>query len=231
MIFSPEQSSGDTPRVSVVLPVFNRDHLVQRAIDSVLAQTFTQWELLIVDDGSTDGLERRALPLVMNHSSIRYLKHANRKLSASRNIGIHAALGEWVTFLDSDDAYRPQHLQLRVEYIDSHPQVDILHGGVELVGPPETHYVQDAFSPDRKIHIADCAVGATFFGRKSVFIATGGFPRVPYSAESAYLPRLEARFCVERVDFPTYLYYTGLPDSICALRQQGDTPLENAEDN
>lgn len=211
----------ETAAVSVILPVFNRRHLIMRAIDSVENQTFQDWELLIVDDGSTDGLEELVIARVLQKPKWRYLKHANRRLSASRNIGIHAALGKYVTFLDSDDEYRPDHLQIRVQYMQDHPGVSIIHGGVELVGPPETHYVQDAFNPGQKIHLSECTIGATLFGLKSVFVESGGFKKIPYSAESEFLPRVVERFKVDKVDFPTYVYYTGLEDSICTMRKNG----------
>jgi len=204
------------PLVSVVLPVYNRRHLIMRAIESVQRQTFDDWELLIVDDGSTDGLEALILPLVMQHPKWRYLKHSNRKLSTTRNIGIHAALGEFVTFIDSDDEYKPDHLKLRVDYFNTHPDVDMIYGGLELVGPPESHYVQDVYHPDQLIHISECVVGGTLFGKKSVFIESGGFKWLSYSAESELILRLQKKYRVEKVEFPTYRYYTGLEDSICA---------------
>jgi len=202
------------------MPVFNRRHLVQRAIRSVEAQTIDDWELLIIDDGSWDGLELDILPKVAARPNIRYMKHANRRLSATRNIGIHAALGRFITFLDSDDEYLPDHLGRRLDYFTEHPEIDIIHGGVELVGPEESFYVQDVFQPDKKIHILQCCIGATFFGKKEAFVASGGFQQLPYSAESEFLPRIEKIFRVDKVDFPTYRYYTGLEDSICTLRQK-----------
>ena len=210
----------NNPLISVIMPVFNRRHLVLRAIDSLEAQTVDDWELLIIDDGSWDALEQLILPLVAERANYRYMKHAQRRLSATRNIGIHAALGQYITFLDSDDEYSPEHLELRAAYMENN-KVDIIHGGVQLIGPEETHYVQDAFDPEKKIHISDCCVGATFFGKKESFIQSGGFKQLPYSAESEFLPRVSAILNVHKVNFPTYLYHTGLEDSICAQRQQG----------
>lgn len=211
------------PKVSVIMPVHNRRHLIQRAIESVLQQTFSEWELLIVDDGSTDGLEALVVPLLEKYTNIRYLRHARRGVALTRNIGIHAALGQYITFLDSDDEYTPDHLRVRVEYIESQTHVDVVHGGVELIGPEETFWVQDAFDSTKKIHISECCVGSTFLGRKEAFLLAGGFKDLSYSAESELLPRLESMFYVEKVDFPTYRYYTGLEDSVCTLRQKADS--------
>lgn len=207
-----------TPLVTVILPVYNRRHLIERALHSLTVQTFTDWELLIVDDGSSDGLEQLILPQVMHHPQWRYLKHSNRKLSATRNIGLQAGLGYYATFLDSDDEYRPTHLELRVEYLNNNPQADVLHGGVVLEGPEEAHYVEDAFHPGEKIHLSQCVIGSTLFGKRQVFLDAGGFRIQSYSAESELMPRLQRDFVVHKVDFPTYVYHTGVPDSICSLR-------------
>jgi glycosyltransferase involved in cell wall biosynthesis len=209
------------PLVSVVLPVFNRKHLIERAITSIKTQSFSDWELLIVDDGSSDGLEDLVIPMVMNSPRIRYLKHANRKLAATRNVGIHAAMGRYISFLDSDDEYRSDHLQLRYEYMTAHPEVDFIHGGVVLIGPEETHFVRDAYDSSKLIHISECCVGATFFGKKKAFMSSGGFKLMPYSAESDFLERISGSFHVVKVDFPTYKYYTGLEDSICTAVKTG----------
>lgn len=209
-----------TPLVSIVLPVYNRKHIIERAIRSVENQTVENWELLLIDDGSSDGLESIVLPIVEKRPRYRFLKHSHRGLSATRNIGIQAALGHYVTFLDSDDEYKPDHLELRVDFMKNHPDIDIIHGGIELVGPEHTHYVQDARDPSRTIHLSECCAGATFFGKKQAFQKSGGFKFLPYSAESEFLPRISAMFNVTKVDFPTYRYYTGLPDSICSLKQQ-----------
>lgn len=207
-----------SPLVTVVLPVFNRRHLVERAINSVLAQHECNWELLIVDDGSTDGLEHIVLKKVMTDARIRYLKHANRKLAASRNIGIFAALGKYVTFLDSDDEYHSDHLYRRIKYMQENPKVDLIHGGVELIGPEQSHYVMDAFRPGEKIHLSQCIIGATLFAEKRVFVEVNGFALVSYSAESDLISRMEDHYCIHRISLPTYRYYTGLEDSICTKR-------------
>lgn len=212
------------PAVSIILPVFNRRHLVERALASVEQQTFTNFELLIIDDGSSDGLAELILPLQESRPHWRYLRHRNRRLSATRNIGIHAALGEWVTFLDADDEYRPDHLRLRIEFLRAHPDVDLVHGGVELRGPEESHWVEDAFHPGALIHLSQCTIGSTLFGRKRLFLENGGFRLQAYSAESELMARFEKRANIVRVDFPTYIYYTGLPDSICTLRKSGRAP-------
>lgn len=187
-----------------------------RALRSVEGQTLNDYELLIVDDGSVDGLEELIIPEILNRPNWRYLKHTHRGLAWTRNIGIHAALGEYITFLDSDDEYRPEHLRLRLRYLREHSEIDVIHGGVEIEGPEETHWVVDVRDPSRRIHIQDCCVGATLFAKKTVFLSVGGFPIVSYSPEFHLLQKLQARYCVKKVDFPTYVYHTSGTDRICS---------------
>ena len=207
------------PLVSVILPVFNRRYVIERALNSVIAQTFQDFELLIVDDGSTDGLEERVIPEILHRPNWRYLKHANRRLAWTRNIGLFAALAKLVTFLDSDDEYLPEHLALRVDFMTQHPEVDIIHGGYELIGPEEYHWVRDVRHPARKIHLNDCCLGATLFGKKDVFLQAGGFPLVNFSSEYYLLQQLEKRFCVKRVFFSTYRYHTESEDRLCRRQE------------
>lgn len=206
--------------VSVILPVYNRRHLVYRAIRSLMRQTFEDWQVWIIDDGSTDEIQDDLIPFVMQEPRARYIKQQNQKLSACRNLGIFCAQGRYVTFLDSDDEYHPEHLQKRVDYMRQNPHVDVLHGGVELRGPEESLWVKDARDENKRIHLSECTIGATLFARKEVLLASGGFKSLLYSAESELMPRLEAEFLVHKVDFSTYIYYTGLQDSICTIRKE-----------
>lgn len=95
------------PEVSVIIPTYNRAKYVTHAIDSVLAQTYSDYEIIIVDDGSTDNT-REVLETYMD--KIRYLYQDNAGVSAARNTGIKTAKGKWIAFLDSDDEWLPEKL-------------------------------------------------------------------------------------------------------------------------
>lgn len=102
---------------SIVIPTFNRSKFIGGAIKSVLAQTYGNWELIVVDDGSTDNTKE--VVLSFNDSRIRYIYQDNAERSAARNRGIKESVGIWVCFLDSDDEYLPNHLSVMTKLIDT----------------------------------------------------------------------------------------------------------------
>src|SRR6187549_2209978 len=95
--------------ISIITPTYNREQLVQTTIKSIQAQTFTDWELIIVDDGSTDNTESAIQPFLQD-PRISYVKKANSGQAASLNVGVSHAKGEFITFLDSDDEAYPEWL-------------------------------------------------------------------------------------------------------------------------
>jgi glycosyltransferase involved in cell wall biosynthesis len=108
------------PLVSVVIPAFNRADLIGRAIDSVLQQTYAEFEITVVDDASTDNTA--AVVGAIQDPRVRYLSsERNAGASAARNMGIHAASGDFVAFLDSDDVWMPNKLELQLSAIRRHP--------------------------------------------------------------------------------------------------------------
>ena len=110
---------------SVILPTFNRSSVIERAIDSVLNQSFTDFELIIVDDGSTD---KTKTLLDRYDDRIQYVFQENRGVSAARNLGVKQAKGKWLAFLDSDDEWLDKKLELQNKYIQNNPEIKIVHG-------------------------------------------------------------------------------------------------------
>ncbi|MDX1699250.1 MAG: glycosyltransferase family A protein [Melioribacteraceae bacterium] len=201
-----------TPDVSIILPTFNREKYLPRSIESVINQTFKNWELIIVDDGSTDKSSELISNYLERNERIRFIQKQKTGVTISRNLGIKLASGNYLTFLDSDDEYTNDHLENRVRELESDNSIDCLHGGVEIIGDP---YVKDKNYPDKKIHINDCIVCATFFGKRKVFLEIGGFNDIPYSAESDFYERAMHSFTFKRVSTPSYIYHRDTPDSIC----------------
>lgn len=101
--------------VSVVMPAYNAEKYIDESIVSVIKQTFTDWELIVVDDGSTDTTAKIIKKYADADSRIRYIYQQNKRLGAARNTAIQAAKGEWIAFLDSDDLWLPQKLEKQLE--------------------------------------------------------------------------------------------------------------------
>jgi glycosyltransferase involved in cell wall biosynthesis len=103
------------PLISVVIPAYKRGHIIERAIRSILGQTHQDFEIIVVDDGSRDNTELIVASLSKEEPRIRYFCHkTNRGAQAARNTGAKAAQGEWIAFLDSDDYFTPNCLELRI---------------------------------------------------------------------------------------------------------------------
>ena len=100
------------PFFSIIIPSFNRANLIEKTVESVQKQSFTNWECLVVDDGSTDNTKNVVESISKRDSRIKYIYQENAERSAARNFGIKFARGEFICFLDSDDYYLPNHLEL-----------------------------------------------------------------------------------------------------------------------
>ena len=111
---------ADPPQVSVIIPTYNRAGCLREAVDSVLFQEFRGFELIVVDDGSTDGTSQL---LRKYGGSIRVLRQENRGVSAARNAGIAASRGELIAFLDSDDIWLSGKLACQVEFFRWNPEI------------------------------------------------------------------------------------------------------------
>jgi glycosyltransferase involved in cell wall biosynthesis len=115
-------SKSPPPPVSVIIPTYNRAWCLSRAIDSVLGQTFTDFELIVVDDGSTDDTVQL---LAEYGNALALIRQTNRGVSAARNAGIAAARGRWIALLDSDDHWLPTKLTDQVHWLSAHPDYRI----------------------------------------------------------------------------------------------------------
>src|SRR3990172_86863 len=124
------------PLVSVIIPFYNAEKFIQEAIDSVFAQTYGNWELLLVDDGSTDATSEIALRYAEQYpNKVRYLQHEgrqNRGLSASRNRGISNAKGDFIAFLDADDVWVAHKVEEQVAILGAQPEAAAVYGPVQI---------------------------------------------------------------------------------------------------
>lgn len=121
------------PTVSIIIPTFNRAHYIGDAINSILAQTYSSWELLIVDNGSTDNTEAVVRSFEKTDSRVHYIREDRKGVSRARNTALERALGRYIAFLDDDDLYLPEKLKIQKEYLDAHPKVDFVYGQIEII--------------------------------------------------------------------------------------------------
>lgn len=135
-------------KISVIIPTYNRAYLLPRAIESVFMQSYEDWELIVVDDGSTDD----TASVMQNYASpkIIYLKlEKNGGENAARNRGVAIATGEWISFLDSDDAYLPDALALLAEEVGRAPQeVGMLFFPIEMYTEDGTYIGKRGYMPE-----------------------------------------------------------------------------------
>jgi len=119
--------------ISVIIPVFNRARLIGTAVASVLKQTYPEFEIIVVDDGSKDSTAQVMSDLAREDRRIRYLRHdSNRGAQAARNTGIRAARGDWIGFLDSDDQFLPHSLEARLD-VARKAKVSVVHSECNII--------------------------------------------------------------------------------------------------
>ena len=110
--------------ISVVIPSYNRKEFLKRSIDSAINQTKKPFEIIVVDDGSTDGTETM---IKSDYDFVKFIKQKNKGVSAARNIGIEVSIGEWICFLDSDDEWKKDKLEKQINAMKSNPGYKFFH--------------------------------------------------------------------------------------------------------
>jgi glycosyltransferase involved in cell wall biosynthesis len=195
-----------TPLVSVVIPAYNRGWCLGEAVDSVLSQDFREFELIVVDDGSTDDTPH----LLKGYGgAIRVLRRENRGVSAARNRGIAAARGGLIAFLDSDDLWLPGKLRRQVDFFTSHPEA--------LICQTEERWVKNGrrVNPGKRHRkrggvIFEPSLDLCLVSPSAVMVRRGLFERVGLFDES--LPACEDYDLWLRVScrFPVHLIETAL---------------------
>jgi glycosyltransferase involved in cell wall biosynthesis len=211
-------------KVSVVIPTYERAVKVQKGIESVLAQTFSDLEVIVVDDGSTDGTEE-----ILRESfgdRIRYYHQANQGVSVARNKGVELARGEWIAFLDSDDLWAKEKLEWQLKALERFgPQCGACYTDTQLFNHPETRTLfqmaEESYRHEGEIGVNTDVLrllvrpgGAgmvvhlsSLLARADVIRKTGGFDcNIPYSQDSEFMFRLAllTGFCY--VDRPLTLF-------------------------
>jgi len=206
-----------SPAVSVIIPTYNRAEMLPRAIDSVLSQTFRNFELIVVDDGSTD---RTADALAAYQDRVILLTRPHRGVSAARNQGLTAARGEFIAFLDSDDYWLPEKLTVQVDFFRQHPRSficqteEVWYRRGQRVNPGKKHA-----KPSGDIFLSSlelCLVSpSAVMIRKELFDRVGVFDEsLPACEDYDLWLRIAARYPVYRLDEPLVVKTGGHYDQL-----------------
>jgi len=203
------------PKISVLMAVYNTEFsYIKRAIDSVLNQDFQDFELIIIDDGSKENNRELLLAYVEEYEDkIIYIRHSNRGQSDSINRGVLNSVGEYITILDSDDEYKPNHLSACLAAIENHDL--ICSNSSTVVDDVKDYYVPDKNDLTKLIHLDNSVLFGTLFGRKKVF-SNINF-KTGFAADADFFEKAKLNFRVKKADLRTYIYYRNIPTSICAL--------------
>jgi glycosyltransferase involved in cell wall biosynthesis len=173
---------SDTPRVSVIVPVFNAGDYLDEALRSVAAQTYRDHEVVVVDDGSTDPRTRAILDAAAGRPGVHVHRTANRGPAHARNLAIERARGAYILPLDADDYLAPEFLARTVPVLDTEPEIGIVHTWVALVGDHRGVWRTGEFSAAALV--AQCTVHVTSLYRRQVWTDVGGYdPRFVESCE------------------------------------------------
>lgn len=213
------------PFFSIIITTYNRAGLLPRALDSLISQTDYDWEAIVVDDESTDDTYLRILPYLGLRRPIRYFKKEHSGEALSKNAGISAAKGNFISFLDSDDEYHPVHLQSRKEILTSHPGVQFLYGGVKIIG---NQYVPDRKNCNELVNLNECVIGGTFFIAKDLLLRLKGFHDIILGTDADLFDRAAASGALmKEVKIQSYIYHHENEDSITNMLIKSNSRLES----
>lgn len=178
-----------TPYFSVVMPAYNAVATLAETMASVIAQTDTDWELLIIDDGSTDTTFALACGLALGEPRIKVVTKANGGVSAARNLGAVLAEGRVIAFLDADDVLTPDALALHRQHFEANPQLAVSYGRVAFCNARLEPQGRLSAHPPAQLHPAmalgenPACTGSNLVVRRDVFARTGGFDKTLRHAE------------------------------------------------
>ena len=191
------------PKISVIMPVFNGEGHLEEAVESILKQSFGDFEFIIINDGSYDGTSK--ILVSYRDRRIRLIERENRGFAHSLNEGIQAARGKYIARMDADDVALEDRFQLQYDFMESHPDVDIL-GGQAYVIDEKGALTGEMRKPvswkniSQYIEYACPICHPTYFVRKRVYEITRGYRNMPPVEDYDFLLRaFEKRFIMENL--------------------------------
>ena len=212
------------PFFSIIITTYNRANILKRALESMISQTEKDWEAIIVDDESVDDTYLQVLPYLRSTNKIKYLRKVHSGEAFSKNAGIYESSGKFISFLDSDDEYSPEHLQSRKAILMQNPSVRFLYGGVKIIG---NQYVPDRFDYSQKIRLSECVIGGTFFIERGVLFLLKGFRNIELGTDADLFDRAKQLGIIfKETNLATYIYHHENEDSITNMLIKSNSELE-----
>ena len=206
--------------VSVIIATYNRCNLLKRAIESVLRQTYKNYEIIIIDDASSDDTYKiinDSFKPFIDKGTIRYYRNeTNKERSFCRNLGMKEARGECFAFLDDDDEWLPEHLETIVRFMDDNPEVGVAFSNCyEVFEDGRKRLFWHKIKTGKGVYYKDLCIdrcfvtGSAYIIRKEVYIKLGGFKEGLEPAEDReYLARIAMSYNVGYSSIPTVYKYT-----------------------
>jgi hypothetical protein len=195
------------PTVSIVLPVHNGQRYLRAALDGCLAQTYPDWELIVVDDASTDDTPAIIADYAARDPRIRPIRNpVNLRLPASLNAGFALAHGRYLTWTSDDNIHRPAALERLVAALEADPSLDLAYARATTIDEDGQPVGQEPIAPPEQLALRNC-VGACFLYRRAVHDALGGYDERRFLVEDYdFWLRASARFRLALLDADLYLY-------------------------
>ena len=204
------------PHVSVLIPTYNCARFLPDAIESVLAQTFRDFEIIVMDDGSTDDTAQ----VVARYPQVRYIKKEHSGISASRNAAVSAASGQVVAFLDADDLFTPDKLEKQVAYLEENPDCQLVFTKAENFYQDEAARQGEAQQALYNASLERCIITCAI--RRSVFREHGGFRTdYPHGEDTQFMYRLSISGLSLDHCLPEVLYKRRVHSTNISLTHEG----------
>lgn len=181
------------PLVSIVIPAYNAANFLSETIESVLSQTYQNWELIIVDDESTDATAGIAKNYAEKDSRIRYVFQTNQKMASARNAGIRQAAGKYVAFLDADNLFLKDKLEDQVAFMETHPECGVCYAKIHYFYGSDTSILYKNDQPQFSGNIFEKVLSQNFINvltvlvRKDLFDQFGAFEEGWYACDEHYV--------------------------------------------
>ena len=205
------------PKVTCIITTFNRAIFLQQAIDSILTQDFEMFDLIVVDDGSTD----HTASIIRNYGTkLRYISQANKGASAARNLGLKKAQGEYIAYLDSDDLWEPHKLSIQTRFLDQNPDFPLCYtqeiwyrNGIR-VNPRDKHRKYSGHVFTKCLPLCIISPSSAMMRRKTLEELSGFDENLPAAEDYDLWLRITCRYPVYLIPIPLIIKRGGHSDQL-----------------